>query len=344
METGPAVSTEVGARAGSHTDSDPRKGGWLGPGGRGPGNLAPAPRSPPGLLCTHHRPPAPRRLLLLPHQGCSRGKVPVALWGPDGEGCPHLPPPVCILSSVPGPAAVFTLSPVYFASSAHTAFADTRRAVGWENFFLLCFCRKRSWLRAGHGVSWVSRPRSEDVGGKGPPPDPILEPRPGIPFCSTGMPPAQAPAISPPQALPWTRQAQSPRTGTCPGPFSACPVLLLLLLPDKGQDPEAFQPSSSPAHSPRAPAKPLTLTRQLHTLPAAFRPLSLWVRLFFQTSMWSPASPPHIPGLHMVHSFVNAAQALLRMCSLEFLCPCVNACGIHMCPLLACVGLGVRHV
>lgn len=42
---------------------------------------------------------------------------------------------------------MFTLSPVYSASSSHTALADRRSSVGPENFFLLCFCRKCSWLR-----------------------------------------------------------------------------------------------------------------------------------------------------------------------------------------------------
>lgn len=65
----------------------------------------------------------------------------------------HDCPSLCLCSGwrqPPGQAAGSVLSPVCFASSAHPAFADMRGTVGWEDFFLLCFCRKYSWLRAGH--------------------------------------------------------------------------------------------------------------------------------------------------------------------------------------------------
>ena len=199
------------------------------------------------------------------------------------QSAPTSLPPVCILSSAPGPAAVLTLSPVYVASSAHTAFADMRNTVGWENFFLLCFCRKCSWLRAGHRESWVSRPQFREQGWEGPSPT-----WPGTPLSCTDMPPARAP-----------RRRTSPASALHQeGPV--CPTL-----PPPAQS--SSQTSSSP--SLKAGSRGMTIQKALRaSLPRAPQscspehacctpcPLSLGLcylglRLFFQTSMWSLASP-----------------------------------------------------
>lgn len=112
----------------------------------------------------------PRSGLLAEEAGVPPPPFPWVLLGPDGEGCFNLSPPACILSWSPGPATVFTLSPVYFASSAHTAFADTRSTVGGENFFLLCSCRKCSWLRGGYReVLGFQAPVQRVWVGRGPP-------------------------------------------------------------------------------------------------------------------------------------------------------------------------------
>lgn len=87
-------------------------------------------------------------------------------------GLSALPPPRASLAG-PRPAVVFSLSPVYFASSAHTAFADRRHTVGWEDFFLLCFCRKCPWLRAGYReVLGLQAPVQRAWVGRAPPPPP----------------------------------------------------------------------------------------------------------------------------------------------------------------------------
>lgn len=112
--------------------------------------------------------PQPGLGLLAEEAGVPPPPFPWVLLGPDGEeGCFNLSPPACILSWSPGPATVFTLSPVYFASSAHTAFADTRSTVGGENFFLLCSCRKCGNVHGSEadiGKSWVSRPQFRGCG------------------------------------------------------------------------------------------------------------------------------------------------------------------------------------
>ena len=183
--------------------------------GTGPENAAPSPPAPP---C----------------QGCSRAGT---LWlsgDPMEKSAPTFLPQCVFLAPSPGPAAVFTLSPVYFASSAHTAFADMRNTVGWENFFLLCFCRKCSWLRAGHRESWVSRPQFRDCGWEGPPQSPTFlppPPRPRTPARHTFLPDRNAPqpglpTTSPPQPLPLTGRPSHPGPGVCPRHPSSCSVPL----------------------------------------------------------------------------------------------------------------------
>lgn len=100
-----------------------------------------------------------------PERAAREAGVPLALWGHHGKDCSNLPPLCVFLAQCPGRAAGLMLGPVYFANSAHTAFADMRTTVGWEDFFLLCFCRKCSWLRRGEGLglqapaqwAWVGR-------------------------------------------------------------------------------------------------------------------------------------------------------------------------------------------
>lgn len=178
--------------------------------GTGPENAAPSAPAPP-------------------RQGCS-GAGTLRLSGdPMEKSAPTFLPQCVFLAPSPGPAAVFTLSPVCFASSAHTAFADMRNTVGWENFFLLCFCRKCSWLRAGHRESWVSRPQFRDCGWEGPPqaPDiPSTAPQPRTLARHTFLPDRNAPQAGLPSPCPGPGRPGHPGPGVCPRPPSSCSVPL----------------------------------------------------------------------------------------------------------------------
>lgn len=225
---------------------------WVGCGGQGSsadsgtgrGLARPWDRSPENTSpCPAPSPQRPRRGFLRPLEPGLLGRQasPWLSGAPmEKQAAPTLLPQCVFLAQGPGPAAVFTLSPVYFASSAHTAFADMRRTVSWENFFLLCFGRKCSWLRAGpREVLGFQAPLQRVWVGRGPyhltflPLPPVLEPWPGTPFSWIGMPPSldphthlpRTPLLSAQLPSPCTRQAQLPGTQHLPQP------LFLLLCP-----------------------------------------------------------------------------------------------------------------
>ena len=210
------------------------------------------------------------------------------------QSAPTFLPPVCILSSGPGPAAVFTLSPVYFASSAHTAFADMRNTVGWEKFFLLCFCRKCSWLRAGHQESWVSRPQFREQGWEGPSPTwhCFTAPCPRTLAGHTSLLDRHAPSPGPP--LPhFHSPCPAPGGPSLPQPPSSCSVHLpdLSIPQPKSRTRRHDHPGGSPCLPPWSPSELLTLHARYTPCPLSRGLYYLGLRLFFQTSMWSLASP-----------------------------------------------------
>lgn len=142
----------------------PTVGGSLSGPGTGALRVRPLPSPQPGLVW-----PIPVRAAA--EEAGVPSPLPLGSLGTRWRRLFNPSPPACILSWSPGPATVFTLSPVYFASSAHTAFADTGSAVGWENVFLLSFCRKCSWLRGGYReVLGFQAPVQRAWVGRGPPP------------------------------------------------------------------------------------------------------------------------------------------------------------------------------
>lgn len=197
--------------------------------------------------------------------------------------------------------------------------------MGWENFFLLCFCRKCPWPRAGHREvlrfqAAVQRAWAARLSFHGPRTlarhtflldRKALEPRP------------------PPPHLP--RPGLGPGRPSHPGPrpcSSHSPERPLHPPRPISKTPKNCHPHSSPCSS-LSPRKPPALACQPHALPAEFRPLSSWIYTMFPDICVAPSSAHHTPVLHVGHSFLDAAK-ILRIVSLEFLCPYCHARCVHI--------------
>lgn len=166
---------------------------------------------------------------------------------------------------------MFMLSPVYFASSAHTAFADMRSAVGWRISFFSVFAGNVHGLEPDTGKDWVCRPQFRGRGWEGPHhhhhltcllQPPVLESwpahlSPGVQCPQPGSPPstpAPDPSADHMLALPLD-QTRPVTQGLASAPDAAPPSLSSSQsdssIPPAASGPEALssqQPSPYPTH------------------------------------------------------------------------------------------------